>query len=76
MRRTSMLDTPLRILVTLAVVAAIFWGAIAFLAWGFESRHWSPPIVATICLSISSLSLAFYALLLVRKRRRNRNIHA
>ena len=69
-------DTPLRIVFLLAVFAALFWGAIAFLAWGFESRHWSPPMVATISLSISSLSLATYALFFAKKRRRNRNTHA
>jgi len=71
-----MVSTPFRMAAVLAGFAAILWGAMAVLQWGFESRHWSPPYVAMISMTISSSSLGFYALFLARKRRRNRNTHA
>lgn len=70
------LDTPLRIVVVLAALATGFVGVIAALRWGFESRHWSPPIVAMISLTVANLSLALCSLVLARKGRRNRRTHA
>lgn len=71
-----MLMTPLRMVVILVATAAVLWGMVAVLTWGFESRHWSPPIVSMISLTASSLSMALCALIIARKRRRNRRTHA
>ena len=69
-------DTPLRMALTLAAIAAFLWGGILFLQWGFASRHWSPPIVATISLTVSNVGLWLYVLFAARNRRSHRKTHA
>jgi hypothetical protein len=65
-----------RMLAILVVIGVLGTVGILLIRHGIEHWGWSPPYVAMISLSVSSLAGALSALVVARERQRRKNRHA